>query len=303
MGQISMVTCDFAESVYLGSPDASTSRTSALRCGKVLLSKGVGMRLLQELIGRPIADDDANLADVPTMFGRAQVYEVLHDEGYLVRVLDIAGTWQSASYVDGRWADLVFVYHRVFDAVFDAPVPIRSALMLGGGALSFPKHVVACHDDVVVDVVEIDPLVKELAYTWFFLDRLSDQQQERLTVHVEDAMAAVRRAAGAQQRYDLIVNDLFAAAEPTAELMSEEGLRLMSAALAPQGIYVANVVSALKGRKKRPLHMVQEALESVFSQVCVVSLGADAPRVPDNNVVFATNGTYDLSEALSAVSA
>ena len=261
------------------------------------------MRLLKELFAGRAAEEDANLADVPTMFGRAQVYDVEQADEGILRVLDIAGTWQSASYVDSRWADLAFGYHRLFDAVFSAPVAFKSALMLGGGALSFPKHVVATHADIEVDVVEIDPLITDLAYAWFFLDRLNAQQQKRLAVHAEDAMGALKRFAGAHQRYDLVVNDLFAAQKPTAELMGAEGLRLMSAVLEPQGIYVANVVSALKGRKGRPLHMVQEALGLVFGQTYVISLGTDDPRTPDNNVVFATNGDYDLSAVLAGASA
>ncbi|MBQ9006439.1 MAG: hypothetical protein IJ092_08705, partial [Atopobiaceae bacterium] len=61
---------------------------------------------------------------------------------------------------------------------------------------------------------------------------------------------------------------------------------------------VVNVVSALEGRKARPLHKVKGALDSVFSQVEVLPLGADDPRTPDNNVVFATTGRYELSAFL-----
>lgn len=245
-----------------------------------------------------LADDEGNYADVPTMFGRAQVYDVEDDSGDTFRVLDIEGTWQSASYVDDRWRELVFGYHQVFDRAFAAPVPLRRVLMLGGGALSYPKHVVAAHDDVQVDVVELDPKVTELARAWFCLDRLSDAQQARLQVHCADALAFLADAAAAGTRYDLVVNDLFAAEAPTAELMAPAGLALVREVLAPEGLYVANVVAALKGRKKRPLRMVQEALAHTFSQVEVVSLGADDPRTPDNNVVFATSGGYALSEVV-----
>ena len=253
------------------------------------------MSFLERLFG---GKDDENYADVATMFGRAQVYDVMNDDRDFLRVLDIAGTWQSASYVDERWADLAFGYHRIFDQAFGAPVDIRRALMLGGGALSYPKHVVA-RTEAQVEVVEIDPIVISLAQEWFFLDRLSAAQRKRLSVTCSDALVYLEKSKEAGRRYDLVVNDLFAAERPTAGFMSRKGLELVRDVLTPGGIYVANVVSALTGRKARPLQLVEEALESVFLQVEVVSLGADEPRTPDNNVVFATCGDYSLADVLS----
>ncbi|MBR1830243.1 MAG: fused MFS/spermidine synthase [Atopobiaceae bacterium] len=252
------------------------------------------MSLLDRLFGE---NDDTNYADVKTMFGRAQVYDVETDEGDLLRVLDIAGSWQSASYVDERWSNLAFGYHRLFDRAFLAPIEIRSALMLGGGALSYPKHVVV-QTQADVEVVEIDPQVIELARTWFFLDRLTPEQKGRLRVTCADAIDFLREVSSQGRRFDLVVNDLFAAELPTAELMEPEGAELVRNVLSDEGIYVVNVVSALEGRKARPLHKVKGALDSVFSQVEVLPLGADDPRTPDNNVVFATNGRYELSAFL-----
>lgn len=254
------------------------------------------MGLLEGRLGHMPDSDD--LADVRTMFGRTQVYDVEDDEGNVLRVLDVAGTWQSASYVDERWADLAFEYHRVFDRALGIPTPVRRALMLGGGALSYPKHMVVACPQAQLDVVEVDPQVVALAERWFLVDRLDQVQRSRLNVVCDDAVAFLRAAAQNGERYDLVVNDLFAAERPTRELMSPEGLGLVREVLHPEGIYVANVVSALKGMKARPLRKVKEALGLVFSQVEVVSLGADQPRVPDNNVVFATNGAYSLAEAL-----
>lgn len=252
------------------------------------------MDLLDKLLGHELDPD--NYADVQTMFGRAQVYDAETDDGSILRILDIDDTWQSATYVDERWSELAFPYHQVFDRAL-ALENVTDVLMLGGGALSWPKHVVT-HTSTRVDVVEIDPQVIDLARTWFLLDRLTEGQQTRLCVHCTDAMTFLEDAAAHRRHYDLIVNDLFAAEEPLAALMTAEGATLLKSVLNPEGIYVANVVSALKGRKKRPLQRVKGALQSSFSQVEVVSLGADEPRIPDNNVVFATNGDYTLSSVL-----
>ena len=115
------------------------------------------MGLLEGRFGQ--MPDPSDHADVRTMFGRTQVYDVEDDEGCILRVLDVAGTWQSASYVDERWCDLAFEYHRVFDRAFAAPISIGHALMLGGGALSYPKHMVVACPQAQLDVVEVDPQV------------------------------------------------------------------------------------------------------------------------------------------------
>ncbi len=253
------------------------------------------MSLLNKLLGN---EDDADYVDTKTMFGRTKVYDVETDEGVLLRVLDVRGTWQSAAYVDEGNDKLAFGYHQVFDQAFNAPVDITRSLMLGGGALTYPRHVVSCRDALKVDVVEIDPQIIQLAERWFFLDRLSPTQRKRLRVICGDAVQFLKDAVADGLSYDLIVNDLFAAREPTEALMSEAGLKLIHKALTSEGIYVANVVSAIRGRNAKPLQSVLDALEAVFSQIEVVSLGEDEPYSVDNNVVFATNGHYSLDDAV-----
>ena len=252
------------------------------------------MKMLDRLLGR----DDADYVDTKTMFGRTKVYDVVTDEGDLLRVLDVRGTWQSATFVNAGLDKLAFGYHQVFDRTFNAPIDITRALMLGGGALSYPRHVVGCHDDIKVDVVEIDPQIIELANTWFFLDQLASRQRSRLRVTCGDAVSFITDAVTDGLNYDLIVNDLFAAKEPTGALMSTTGLKLVKKALTSEGIYAVNVVSAIRGRNARPLQSVMDALEAVFSQVEVISLGDDEPYAIDNNVVFATNGRYSLADAV-----
>lgn len=247
-------------------------------------------------VEKPFVDPvgEGDLADVPTLFGRAQVYETTDGEGDLLRVLDVDGTWQSAAYVDERWSELAFRYHRLFAGVFWLGAPIERALMLGGGAFSFPTYVLMHRPGVQADVVEIDPAIIELARRWFFLDRLMPAQRARLNVVCGDAVAHLERCVATNRRYDLVVNDLFAAQEPTEYLMTGEGAQLLKQVLAPGGIYLANVVSALRGRRAKPLRSVRSALQGHFGTVVTIPLGAGEPRSPDNNVVIATDGDYPL---------
>ena len=253
------------------------------------------MNLFDKLLGI----DDADLVNVKTMFGRTKVYDVRDGDGRIVRVLEVNGTWQSAAYADHSHDDLAFPYHRIFDRALNAPGEVTRALMLGGGALAYPKHLVTHLPEVRVDVVEIDPQVIGLAKEWFFFDRLTADEQARIHITCGDAVSFLRDAVERGERYDLVANDLFAAKKPTAALMSADGLSLVKRSLTDEGIYVANVISALTGYRAKPLRTVQGALERVFSQVEVIAPGRDQPRMPDNNVVFATNASFSLADALA----
>lgn len=46
------------------------------------------------------------------------VHTVRDTDGGAVRVLDVGGVYQSATYLDERWASPVFNYYKSFDVVF-----------------------------------------------------------------------------------------------------------------------------------------------------------------------------------------
>ena len=75
-----------------------------------------------------------------TMFGTAQVYEIVWQDDKPLRVLDVEGTYQSATYLDDRWCEVPFPYLALYDKLFEQVPDARDILMLGGGAFAFPKH-------------------------------------------------------------------------------------------------------------------------------------------------------------------
>lgn len=130
----------------------------------------------------------------PTMFGPARVYDTEGPDGAAIRVLEVGGAFQSAAYVDGR-SEAPFAYLRAFDAIFDAGVPMRRVLMLGGGAFAYPRHVLARRGDVELDVVEADPAIVALAREHFFLADAERAHAGRLRVIVADALVYLADAA------------------------------------------------------------------------------------------------------------
>ena len=263
-----------------------------------------------------------------TMSGRTHVYEIVYDDGNSVRVMNVRGTYQSATYLEEDCYELVFGYHRAYNAMFQAErsgahpneqgakahlrrpsdavaahasdgFHIRSVAMLGGGGFSYPKYLVAHYPDISVDVVEIDPMVVSIAERWFYLDRLiaefDIEQTDRMRVFVDDARAFLEESG---DDYDAIVNDCFAARIPVMSLATAEAARVIHTRLTPGGLYLTNVISALRGPRAKLLHSVMRTLQEEFAHVHVIPGSEGLPRMVDNYVVIATDGDYQFAHSI-----
>ena len=234
-----------------------------------------------------------------TMSGRAWVRCVRTTDGEFMRVLDVAGTYQSATYLDERWCEPTFPYHWLFDHVFDAwPEGDGPATMaiLGGGGYAIPKHLVAHHPEVRrIDVVEFDPAIERIARRYFFLDRLEQQThpiaQGRLHLHTADAYAWLEEC---DRRYDAILNDCFIGLMPEAAFVTVDAAQLIKKHLHAGGLYLTNVVSALDGPDSTFLNLTIATLRSSFSHIWVYACSPEMPTSRDNNIVVASNVGHKL---------
>lgn len=203
-----------------------------------------------------------------------------------LRVLYVGGTVQSATYLGERRMEAPFAYLKAFDLVFDAPTPVRNVAMLGGGGFAWPKHALTRHANLEMDVAEADPAIVDAARRWFYLDELEAQAGERLGVFVCEAPEFLNRGA----LYDAIVNDIFRAKAPDANLMTSQGLALVRRCLVPGGLYLINVVCS--ETDLAPLQRACELLRAFFAHVWIVPATDDALSDDDNYVVVATDGDY-----------
>ena len=237
-----------------------------------------------------------------TRGGLTTVHEDIRATGQRIRVLDVAWTYQSATYLDARWTQPVFRYHRLFDHAFDAwpdgsgPTSIA---VLGGGGYAIPKHLVAHHPETTrIDVVEIDPAIERIARKHFFLDRLEQryhaEEQGRLRLHIADASDWLRKT---NETFDVIINDCFIALEPDSELMTVGAAELLHERLTPGGLYLANVVSALEGTGSFALYGTMGALGQAFDHLWVYPCSPNDPTIVDNNVVIATDADHVFANA------
>lgn len=234
-----------------------------------------------------------------TMAGPCRIYTIERNDG-LVRVMNVAGTMQSATYLDDdTYCDLAYAYTRDYDCMFHAGVPVRDVLVLGGGGFSYPKHLIAHHPETFVTCVEIDPMITAIAHRYFFLDRLIAEydldENGRLQIVEGDARAFLEED---DERYDAIVNDCFTGMTLVDSLVTLEAAQLYHDHLRERGVYLTNVIGAVEGPRSHVMRRIMHTLASEFAHVYVLPNQPGALSNCDNNVVIATDGDWRFMGAL-----
>jgi MFS family permease len=114
-------------------------------------------------------------------------------------------------------------------------------LVIGGGGYSFPRWVESQAElnDVIIDVVEIDPAVTEIAH-----DRLGLSRETRINSIHMDGRQYVKAAPTAS--YDLVIQDAVNDFSVPYHLMTAEYNTLIQRLLQPEGVYLLTVIDAME---------------------------------------------------------
>ncbi|HSJ32719.1 MAG TPA: fused MFS/spermidine synthase [Longimicrobiales bacterium] len=197
-------------------------------------------------------------------FGRVRVTE--RSDGLRSLITGDGRARQSAIY-PGRPLHLELAYSRVGMAGL-ALVPSDARILfvgLGGGAM--PMYARQVMPDAHIDVVEIDPVIIEVAQRWFGFT-----PDGKMVVHAGDGRAFIERAP--PHTYDLIVLDAFSDDEVPYSLTTREFLTAVHAALSPDGIVVSNLWTAA------PAYPAMLATyRAVFDEVHLLRVPRHAQRI------------------------
>jgi spermidine synthase len=179
------------------------------------------------------------------------------------RILLLDGYPQS--YVDpDDPAHLEFEYVRRLASIVDTagpPAAPLSVLHLGGGALTLPRYVAATRPRSMQRVVERDAALIAFVRRELPLSRAAD-----IRVRAEDARVAVEGYHEA--RFDLVVGDVYGAAQVPGRLTSVEYARQVARVLRPTGLYAVNLADG------PPLTFARSqvaTLCAVFGDVCLLA--------------------------------
>jgi predicted membrane-bound spermidine synthase len=214
-----------------------------------------------------------------TLHASVKVTERDWGDGRLVREL-----WQNGSSSSAEYVDTGSPAHRYVDAsgLILEPVmdDVESMLVLGGAALSLPVAFSRWKPEMRIDVVEIDPVVTELAAEYFAYGKA-----DYPNIHVvhEDARVYVRDS---EDLYDLIYLDVFEHLLTIPwTMVTVEAFTEFADRLEPGGLLVANVLSPLSGPGVGFLQRLRATAVEVFEEVQVYVTDSEVDRAAIQNLI------------------
>jgi spermidine synthase len=153
--------------------------------------------------------------------------------------------------------ELVYDYTKYY-ALYKIFTPkLRQALVLGGGAYSIPKALLAEAPDVEVDVAEIEPSFFDLAQQYF-----GTLPSPRLRNHVQDGRRFLQDA---PRSYDLIFGDVYYSYfSVPPQFTTREFFALAKARLNPEGVFIANMIGDLSRRQPSLIMAELKTFQEVF---------------------------------------
>ena len=131
---------------------------------------------------------------------------------------------------------------------------IDNALMIGMGAGVISKGLE--DNNIVTDVVDIDPEIFLMAQKWFGANPDGDYI-------VQDARYFLTTST---KQYDLIIFDVFTGDTTPGHLLSQEAMKLISEKMSPDGVLAINLAADLSGHGFMTASIIK-TLKSLFDQV------------------------------------
>lgn len=182
----------------------------------------------------------------------AYAAEVIHEEKSLYRDINVVQTGdrrclifnvhrgdrnQTCVDVNNR-DELIFSYTKMsFAGLLLNPNPKKILIAgLGGGTL--PLAFNDLFPEAQIDVVEVDQAVVNVAKGFFFFE-----ENENMTVAVNDARVFVKRAGILGEKYDFIILDAFGGDYIPEHLLTREFLEEVKQIMADDAVLVANTFS------------------------------------------------------------
>jgi spermidine synthase len=201
---------------------------------------------------------ERTLAEKDLLYANDGVYErvIVFDAEYKgkpTRFLRQDWSSSSAMFLDSE--EDVFEYTEYYKLYKVFGVDLKETLVIGAGAYTMPKALLAEGEDVQVDVVEIEGLLVDVGKQFFGVP-----DTPRLTDFVEDGRRFLHDT---ETQYDLIFADAYVSSVP-AHLATKEFFELAKERLSPNGIFVANIIGDLRDQGDSFVLAEMKTWESVF---------------------------------------
>lgn len=229
---------------------------------------------------------NAQAIELDTTYSHVQIYNNVYN-GESVKILKINNNYHSAMYLESD--ELVFEYTKYYRLVDHFAPQTKNALMIGGGAYSYPKDFLAKHENANLDVVEIDPKLTELAKEHFKL-----KDDPRLTVYHEDGRIYLNNT---EKKYDAIFQDAFSSSLAVPyHLTTVEHIQNIYDALTEDGVALINIISKMEGEGGKFAQAQYHTYKEVFPYVYLFPVQyPESGDLAQNIMLIATKSEKDLS--------
>ncbi len=233
-----------------------------LGCAVILISarsrKGIWIALpIALLAGAAISIPERSLAIFTTegVYQRIGVHD-MEIGGRKIRVL-----WQdrnASSGIDLNSEDYAFDYTRAPQVAWTGREPPQTSLVIGAGAFVIPDAIARSSPEAVVDVVDIEPDLEEIATKFF-----GHVPSERVRSVVADGRVFLRTAG----TYDLIVADAYQATYAIpVHLTTKEFFTLAKEHLTESGLFIGNFIGSADTARKAYLPSAMRTFLDVFPE-------------------------------------
>jgi spermidine synthase len=215
-------------------------------------------------------------AQATVIFEKVSVYhhiKVEDEDG--IRTLRFNGSWETKMSLTNPLTGH-FEYTEYFQMPFLWNHNIKHVLMAGLGGGSTQRAYQHYYTNVMVDTVEIDPVVVQVAHDYFGLN-----QSPILKIHTNDARVYLTRSTN---KWDLILMDAYATtaygSSLPRQLTTKEFFDTASAHMGMNGILGYNVIGQIRGDRASIIGALYKTMSAVFPQVYMF------PAIESQNVVF-----------------
>ena len=134
---------------------------------------------------------------------------------------------------------------------------VENILMIGLGGGSIPRFIRKYFPYTRIDVVDIDPLIVDIARKYFFV-----RQEDGLKIYIEDGRKFIETV---RKTYDIVILDAFGEDnEIPSQLTSIEFLRRVKSHLSPKGILITNLIINDKKKYESAVATYRNSFKYVF---------------------------------------
>lgn len=197
-------------------------------------------------------------------------------DGRPVRFLRSELSNSSAMYLDSD--ELVYEYTKYFDIYKKINPHVKEILVLGAGAYSLPKAYLKDAPSAHIDVVEIEPVLYDIAKKFFQL-----KDDARLANYTDDARRFLIRS---DKKYDVIFADMyFSLYSIPSHTLTQEFFSLAKNHLSENGVFIINVIGELREVRPSLALSVMATLRSVFDNTYFFAV-EDPKSVSGQNLIL-----------------